>query len=77
MVLWFIPSAAVAEIFSVTGLGSSLKEIYRSELAAIAYTPIPDEKLIAEQFSQLIKLIQWNFLISQSWDLISGSIHIH
>ncbi len=35
-----------------------LKEKYRTELSVLAYTPIPDEKLIAKQFKQLIKLIQ-------------------
>lgn len=45
-------------IINFSACWMQLKEIYRSELSALAYTPIPDEKIIAEQFSQLIKLIQ-------------------
>ncbi len=35
-----------------------LNDIYKSELSALAYTPIPDERKVAEQFNKLIKLIQ-------------------
>jgi hypothetical protein len=35
-----------------------LKDIYKRELSALAYTPIPDERRIAEQFTALIKNIQ-------------------
>lgn len=35
-----------------------LKDIYKRELSALAYTPIPDEKQIAEQFTALIENIQ-------------------
>ncbi len=35
-----------------------LKEIYRTELSALAYTPIPDETKIALQFKNLVKMIQ-------------------
>lgn len=37
---------------------AKLKELYRTELSALAYTPIPDEKLIAKEFTELVKLIQ-------------------
>lgn len=35
-----------------------LKDVYKRELSALAYTPIPDERQIAEQFAALIKNIQ-------------------
>jgi predicted nucleotidyltransferase component of viral defense system len=35
-----------------------LRDVYRRELSALAYAPIPDEKQIKEQFSILIKCIQ-------------------
>jgi len=35
-----------------------LKDVYKRELSALAYTPIPDERLISEQFAVLIKNIQ-------------------
>lgn len=35
-----------------------LKDVYKSELSALAYAPIPDESQIAEQFVALIKNIQ-------------------
>jgi hypothetical protein len=35
-----------------------LKDIYKKELSALAYTAIPDEKKVAETFNELIKLIQ-------------------
>jgi predicted nucleotidyltransferase component of viral defense system len=35
-----------------------LKDIYKKELSALAYTPIPDEMIVAESFKKLIKLIQ-------------------
>ncbi|MCX6277025.1 MAG: nucleotidyl transferase AbiEii/AbiGii toxin family protein [Bacteroidetes bacterium] len=34
-----------------------LKELYKKELSALAYTPIPDEKKVADQFKELMKLI--------------------
>lgn len=34
-----------------------LKDIYKTELSALAYTPIPDEKKVAWQFKELMKLI--------------------
>jgi hypothetical protein len=37
---------------------NKLKGIYTTELSALAYTPIPDEKEVAQQFKDLIKLIQ-------------------
>lgn len=35
-----------------------LKDIYKTELSALAYTTIPDESKIAENFNELIKLVQ-------------------
>ncbi|MCK9209922.1 MAG: nucleotidyl transferase AbiEii/AbiGii toxin family protein [Ignavibacteriaceae bacterium] len=35
-----------------------LRDIYKTELSALAYTTIPDEKNVAETFNELIKLIQ-------------------
>ncbi|MFH1321210.1 MAG: nucleotidyl transferase AbiEii/AbiGii toxin family protein [Bacteroidota bacterium] len=35
-----------------------LKDKYRTELSALAYSPIPEEGLIAKQFQSLIKMIQ-------------------
>lgn len=35
-----------------------LRDDYKRELSALAYTPIPDERLIAEQFTALIKNVQ-------------------
>lgn len=35
-----------------------LKEKYQTELSALAYRPIPDEKVIAKCFSELIKRIK-------------------
>ena len=35
-----------------------LKDIYKTELSALAYTPIPEEKKVAIHFNELIKLIQ-------------------
>jgi hypothetical protein len=37
---------------------NKLKGIYTTELSALAYTPIPDEGEVAQQFKDLIKLIQ-------------------
>lgn len=37
-----------------------LKDVYKRELSALAYTPIPDERQIAEQFAALIENIQWH-----------------
>lgn len=37
---------------------SQLKEKYKTELSALAYRPIPDEKIVAERFTQLIKRIE-------------------
>lgn len=37
---------------------NQLKGIYNTELAAFAYSPIPDEKIVADCFTNLIKHIQ-------------------
>jgi hypothetical protein len=39
-------------------LWRQLKDIYTRELSALAYTPIPDEAQVAQQFAALIKNIQ-------------------
>lgn len=39
-------------------LWMQLKDVYKKELSALAYMPIPDERQIAEQFAALIKNIQ-------------------
>ena len=38
-------------------LWSKLKEQYQSELSALAYRPIPDEKAVAQTFIQLSQRI--------------------
>ena len=35
-----------------------LKDIYKIELSALAFTEIPNEEKVAEQFKKLMKLIQ-------------------
>jgi hypothetical protein len=37
---------------------NQLKGTYKTELSALAYSTIPDEKKVAEQFMVLMKLIQ-------------------
>lgn len=41
-----------------SGSWSSLKEKYQTELSALSYRPIPDEKVIAENFTELVKKIK-------------------
>ena len=35
-----------------------LNDTYKTELSALAYSPIPDETKVAEHFKKLLKLIQ-------------------
>lgn len=37
---------------------AKLKGTYKTELSALAYTPIPDEEKVARQFIELIKMIK-------------------
>ncbi|MCK6612438.1 MAG: nucleotidyl transferase AbiEii/AbiGii toxin family protein [Bacteroidia bacterium] len=43
-----------------SNLWQQLKEKYQTELSALAYRPIPDEKDVAKCFEELIKKIEWN-----------------
>jgi hypothetical protein len=45
-------------ITDFASIWSQLKSIYKRELSALAYSPIPDEKQIAKQFTALIKNIK-------------------
>ncbi len=45
-------------IFDFENVWRKLKDIYNTELSALAYSPIPDEKVIAQTFSEIINLIK-------------------
>ena len=45
-------------IFDFENLWHKLKDIYSTELSALAYSPIPDEKVIANSFTEIINLIK-------------------
>jgi predicted nucleotidyltransferase component of viral defense system len=45
-------------ITNFENIWKQLKDIYKTELSALAYTAIPDEKKVAKTFNELIKLIQ-------------------
>lgn len=45
-------------ITNFENIWKQLKDIYKTELSALAYKVIPDEKNVAESFKELIKLIQ-------------------
>lgn len=45
-------------IIDFDNIWKKLKDIYKKELSALAYTELPNEKDVAEQFKTLIKMIQ-------------------
>lgn len=56
---WQIKSVAESPLVSdFDSMWKQLKETYKTELTALAYTPIPDEKKVAAKFMELLKLIQ-------------------
>jgi predicted nucleotidyltransferase component of viral defense system len=56
---WKVKSVAESPLITdFEKIWSQLKDIYKSELSALAYTTIPDETKVAEHFNKLIKLIQ-------------------
>lgn len=56
---WQIKSLAESPLVSdFDSIWKQLKVTYKTELTALAYTPIPDEKKVAAKFMELLKLIQ-------------------
>ena len=56
---WQIKSVAESPLVSdFDSIWKQLKETYKTELTALAYTPIPDEKKVDAKFMELLKLIQ-------------------
>ena len=45
-------------ILDFQSVWSKLRNLYKAELSALAFRPIPDERLVAQSFNQIIKALQ-------------------
>lgn len=56
---WKNKSVAASPLLTdFEAIWKQLKKVYKTELAALAYTAIPDEKIVAGQFKELLKRIK-------------------